>query len=76
MLLGIPPVFSERQLVKKRESVRCLTLWCNARYAKSAGGCGEVLRLGGSKRKEALGIPASAGKWRIRQCPKAHPRRS
>src|SRR5699024_8802158 len=40
--LGTPPVFSERQLDKKRESVRCLTLWCNARYAKSAGGCGAV----------------------------------
>src|SRR5699024_6039843 len=40
--LGIPPVFSERRIAKKRESVRCLTLWCNARYAKSAGGCGAV----------------------------------
>lgn len=76
MFLGIPPVLPERPLAKKREGVRCLTLWCNARYAKLAGGCGEVLRLGGPKRKEALGIPASAGKWRIRQYPKAHPRRS
>lgn len=74
MFLGIPPVFSERQLVKKRESVRCLTLWCNARYAKSAGLDRVVLRLGrAEKEKKPWGSPLARGSGAFANVPRLIP---
>ena len=74
MFLGIPPVFSERQLVKKRESVRCLTLWCNARYAKSAGFWVRGSAVGwAEKEKKPWGSPLARGSGAFANAPRLIP---